>query len=131
MRVSLLLKAAGEYWRPLLHLYAALMSILAEGAVTTAVSSADLLIRQQQMPWHWQTCFHLRMFSSLFWMIAVIQLPLYRVHSLVFTILRMPLILAAKFYQKKEGRLIICTDLLDSGVTLFCLVLVEGGRKSM
>lgn len=82
------------------------------------------------MSWHWQTCIHLRMFSSLFWMIAIIQLPLYK-HSLVLTILRMPLILtdASELYQKREGRLIICTDLLDSRVTLLCLVLVEGGRK--
>lgn len=100
-----------------------------QSAVTAAVSSVGLLIRQPQMSWHWQTCLHLRMFSSLFWLIAIIQLPLYRVHSLVLTILRMPLILATKFYQKREGRLIICTDLLDSKVTLLCLALVDGGRR--
>lgn len=111
----------------MLHSWVSLLK--EQSAVTTAVSSADLLIRQQQMSWHWQTCIHLRMFSSLFWLIAIIQLPLYRVHSLVLTILRMPLILAAKFYQKREGRLIICTDLLDSRVTLLCLVLVDGGRR--
>lgn len=73
------------------------------------------------MSWHWQTYIHFRMFSSFFWMIAIIQLPFYRVHSLVLPILRMPLILAAKFYQKREGELIICTDILDSRVTLLCL----------
>lgn len=91
----------------MLYLWASLLK--EQSAVTTAVSSADLLMRQQQMSWHWQTCIHLRMFSSLFWLIAIIQLPLCRVPSLVLTILRMPLILAAKFYQKREGRLIICT----------------------
>lgn len=94
-----------------------IISWSADKAAANALALADLLSSQDVL--------------FPFLMIAVIQLPLYRVYSLVFTILRMPLILAAKFYQKKEGRLIICTDLLDSGVTLFCLVLVEGGRKSM
>lgn len=100
-----------------------------QSAVTTALLSADPLIRQQQMSWHWQTHIHLRMFFSLFWMIAIIQLPLYRVHTLVLTILRVPLILAAKFYQRRERKLIICTDLSDSRVALLCLVLVDGGRR--
>lgn len=100
-----------------------------QSAVTAALLSADLLIRQPHTSWHWQTCIHLRMFSSLFWMIAIIQLPLYRVHSLVLTILRVPLVLAAKFYQKSEGRLIICTDLLNSRVTFLCLVLEDYGRR--
>lgn len=113
----------------MLYLWASLLK--EQSAVTTAVSSADLLMRQQQMSWHWQTCIHLRMFSSLFWLIAIIQLPLCRVPSLVLTILRMPLILAAKFYQKKGWKAHHLHHLIFwiQELTLFCLVLVDGGRR--
>lgn len=113
----------------MLHLWAS--SLKEQSAVITAASSADLLIKQQQMSWHWQACTHLRMFSSSFQMIAVIQLSLYEHCSTCYTE-ECPDFVAAKSYQKREGKLIICTDVwFKSNVALCCAggVQQEEGSK--
>lgn len=84
-------------------LHARVSLIKKQSVVVAAVSAVDLLIRQQQMPWIWQACTHLMMFSSPFQLIAIIQLPLYK-HSAILNMLRMPLTLQQLNCMKSGGK---------------------------